>query len=44
MSKIKKNDQTYMQFYLPSKFTKDQKVDLIEYLIQIIQIKLINLK
>ena len=38
------------RFYLamgsknPSKFTKDQKVDLIEYLIQIIQIKLINLK
>ena len=27
-----------------SKFTKDQKVDLIEYLIQIIQIKLINIK
>ena len=38
------------RFYLamgskdPNKFTKDQKVDLIEYLIQIIQIKLIDLK
>ena len=27
-----------------NKFTKDQKVDLIEYLIQIIQIKLVDLK
>jgi hypothetical protein len=26
-----------------NKFTKDQKVDLIEYLIQVIQIKLLDL-
>jgi hypothetical protein len=26
-----------------NKFTKDQKVDLVEYLIQIIQIKLVDL-
>ncbi len=26
-----------------NKFTKDQQVDLIEYLIQVIQIKLVNL-
>ena len=26
-----------------NKFTKDQKVDLIEYLIQVIQIKLVEL-